>query len=121
MTYNPSSGIFHVSGLYTDMTSLSGVGGTLNLDMKVSDHFYITLSASTTLTLSNISSKIGCSGVIVLKQNGTGGYTFTKATEMKTPLGLTISQVTTLNSVSALFYFVADATTVFINYVGDFK
>lgn len=94
---------------------------TTNLDLGTYNDFVITLSANTTFTLSNISKKIGYSGTIVLKQDATGGRTITKATEMKTPLGgASIVQVTNANSLSILSYYVVDANTVLINYIGNF-
>lgn len=94
---------------------------TTNLDLGTYNDFVITLSANTTFTLSNINKKIGYSGTIVLKQDGTGGRTITKATEMKTPLGgASIVQVTNANSLSVLSYYVVDASTVLINYIGNF-
>lgn len=123
-------------GVFIDLTAANtGVGtnllnsqailnantATTNLDLGTYNDFVITLSANTTFTLSNISKKIGYSGTIVLKQDSTGGRTITKATEMKTPLGgASIVQVTNANSLSVLSYYVVDASTVLINYIGNF-
>ena len=79
------------------------------------------MEANTKFSLTNISQKLGRSGSIVIKQNGVGGYTFTKAAEMKTPLGgAGIAQTTAANSVSLISYYVVDASTVLINYIGNF-
>jgi hypothetical protein len=91
------------------------------LDLGDYDDFVITLTSNTTFTLTNINKKLGASGTIVIKQDATGGRTFTKAAEMKTPLGgAGIAQVTASNSLSVLSYYVVDANTVLINYIGNF-
>lgn len=91
------------------------------LDLGSYDDFVVTLTSNTTFTLTNIDKKLGASGTIVVKQDGTGGRTFTKATQMKTPLGgAGIAQVTVANSLSVLSYYVVDANTVLINYIGNF-
>lgn len=95
--------------------------GTTNLNLAEADNFHLTLQADTAITVSNIANKIGASGTIVLKQDATGGRTFTKAAEMKTPLGgAGIAQVTTANSLSVLSYYVVDVNTILINYIGNF-
>ena len=95
--------------------------GTTNLNLAEADNFHLTLQANTAITVSNAASKIGTSGNIVLKQDATGGRTFTKATEMKTPIGgAVIDQWTTANSLSIITYYVVDQNTVIINYIGNF-
>lgn len=111
----PSKGVFSTPKLITV------TGATTNLNFLEADHFHLTLQSSTTLTVSNIDKKIGCSGNIIIKQDGVGGRTFTKATEMKTPIGgATIDQVTSANTLSVLSYYVVDASTLIVNYIGDF-
>ena len=94
---------------------------TTTLNVLSYDNFILTLNQDTTLAFSNLSSKIGASGTIVLKQDSTGGRTFTLPSEAKTPLGQSIDQYTTANSVSTLMYFIIDASTVLINYVGGWS
>lgn len=102
-------------------TEITANTTTTALDLGSYDDFVVTLTSNTTFTLTNIDKKLGASGTIVIKQDGTGGRTFTKATEMKTPLGgAGIAQVTTANSLSVLSYYVVDANTVLINYIGNF-
>lgn len=115
------NGSISAGGLSILQASITATSATTNINLATANNFYITLQASTTFTLSNIASKIGSSGIIVLKQDGTGGRIFTKATEMKTPIGgAAISQTTTANSVSMLSYYVADSSNVLINYMGNF-
>lgn len=91
------------------------------LDLGAYDNFVLTLSANTTFTVSNVAKKVGGSGTIIIKQDATGGRTFTKAAEMKTPInGASIAQVTSANSLSVLSYYVVDASTILINYIGNF-
>lgn len=94
---------------------------TTNLDLATYDNFIITLDKSITFTVSNLSTKIGSSGIIVLKQNGTGGWSFTKATEMKSPLGgAAIAQQTGAGTISIISYYVVDSSTMLISYLGNF-
>lgn len=95
--------------------------GTTNLDLALYDHFYLNMGINTTLTVTNLAAKIGSSGNILIKQDVAGGRTFTKAAEMKTPLGgATIVQTTTSSTLSVISYYVADASTMIINYIGNF-
>lgn len=109
------------SGLSTAPKTLTVTTATTNIDVSLADHWHITLQANTTFTLSNVAKKIGSSGSIVLFQDATGGRTFTKSAEMKTPLGgAAIAQVTTPNSVSLLTYYIVSASFVIVNYIGNF-
>ena len=111
----PSKGVFSTPKLITV------TGATTNLNFSEADHFHLTMQSSTTITVSEVDKKIGCSGNIIIKQDNVGGRTFTKPSEMKTPIGgATIDQVTTANSISVLSYYVVDANTILINYIGDF-
>lgn len=102
-------------------TEITANSATTNLDLGIYDDFVITLTTNTTFTLSNISKKLGGSGTIILKQDATGGRTFTKASQMKTPIGgAAIDQWTTANSLSVISYYVVDASTLIINYIGNF-
>ena len=113
-------GYLRVNGVVsTQSTVVPAATTTLNLALY--DNFIITLDKNITFSLTNIGTKIGSSGCIVLKQDATGGRTFTKATEMKTPLGgAAITQYTAANSLSLINYYVVDASTVLINYIGNF-
>lgn len=111
----PSKGVFSTPKLITV------TGATTNLNFSEADHFHLTMQSSTTITVSEVDKKIGCSGNIIIRQDNVGGRTFTKPSEMKTPIGgATIDQVTTANSISVLSYYVVDANTILINYIGDF-
>lgn len=102
-------------------TEITASTANTALDLGDYDDFVVTLTSNTTFTLTNIDKKLGASGTIVVKQDTTGGRTFTKAAEMKTPLGgAGIAQVTAANSLSVLSYYVVDDNTVLINYIGNF-
>lgn len=95
--------------------------GTTNLDLTLAFNWHLALQANTAFTLTNVDQKIGSSGTIALKQDGTGGHTFTLASQMKTPIGgASIAQVTGANTLSILTYYVYDANTVLVNYIGNF-
>ena len=102
-----------------DHTSLTAAGSTLTIDLAASKHFIVTMTANTTFAFSNIDA--GRSGNIVIKEDSTGGYSFTLPSEAKTPLnGATITQQTGANKVSVLSYHVLDSSNVLVNYIGDF-
>ena len=94
---------------------------TTNLDFNTDTNFYILMDKNIIFTVSNLATNIGKNGMIILDQNGTGGWSFTIATEMKTPLGgATIIQVTTAGTTSGISYYVLSATKILINYIGNF-
>jgi len=97
-------------------------GTTVTLDMGSKQNFEITLSnATVALAFSNLAAAVGKSGMIALRQDATGGRTFTLPTAAKTPLGgATIAQHTTANSLSALSYVVLSPTEVLVNYIGNY-
>lgn len=127
MAGGSSSADFAVTGELSATTikpnqqSISATTTSTTINLDSANHFIVTLSSNTTFSLSNISNNIGCNGNIVIKEDGTGGYSFTLATEMKTPVGgATIVQETGANKISVLSYHVLDASTVLVNYIGDF-
>jgi hypothetical protein len=105
---------------YTTAT-YSGTPATYSMDTNTAGSWYITLQANIILSFTNIASNIGSSGYVFLKQDATGGRNFTLSSEIKTPGGRTFTQTTTANSLSMITYFVADASSVVINYIADFK
>jgi len=100
---------------------ITATTSTTNIDFSLAYNFHITLQTNTQFTVSNLSARLGSSGNIILIQDNTGGRTFTKATEMKTPIGgSSIDQWTSANSLSVLSYYVVDANTIIVNYIGNF-
>jgi len=94
---------------------------TTNIDLSLSDNFYILLDQNTSFTVSNVSANIGKSGNIVLEQNGVGGYSFIEAIEFKTPIGgAVIAQTTTANTTSIITYYIKSSDFIIINYLGNF-
>ena len=94
---------------------------TTNIDFNKAKNFYIVLDQSTTLTFSNIAQSIGKAGMILVRQDATGGWSITQPSQMKTfGGGLTISQVTSANTLSVYTYYIASATEVLVNYMGNF-
>ena len=91
------------------------------LDFGATNNFMVNMTADTTFSFSNLSSSIGCSGNIVIVQDGTGGRDFTLPSEAKTPIdGATIVQNTGANEISVLSYYVMSSSQVLVNYIGDF-
>ena len=85
-------------------TSLTASGSTLTIDLAASEALYSNNDRQhTTFAFSNIDT--GRSGNIVIKEDGTGGHSFTLPSEAKTPLnGAAITQQTGANKVSVLSY-----------------
>lgn len=114
------NGIVSMNGLKQIQQTIS-VSTTTNLNLSESNNFYMTLDKNVTFTLSNVSDNIGASGYVIMQQNATGGWYFTLPSEMKTPNGRTISQVTGSNTLSLITYYVITTNTIVINYIGNFS
>ena len=94
-----------------------------NIDLQLSNNFFVTMSANIDLTFTNAANAIGSSGIIVIKQDGTGGRSFTlkPAANVKTPAnGATIVQATNANEYATISYYVAAEDFILINYIGDY-
>lgn len=89
------------------------------VDFSTANDFIINMSANTAFSFSNLAA--GQTGVFYLKQDATGGRTFSLPSQAKTPQGgATIVQQTGGSSISVLSYTVLDTSTVLVNYVGDY-
>ena len=115
----PKAGGTMTGALRHDQNSASASGGTLTPDLSAANNFYVTISAATTFAFSN--KDAGRFGNIIIKQNATGGYSFTLPSECKTPVnGASIVQSTGANEISILAYYVVDSSNILVNYIGDF-
>lgn len=115
----PKAGGTMTGSIRLDQDSLSASGGTLTIDLNAANNFEITMSASTTFAFSNVSA--GRGGNLIIKQNATGGYSFTLPAACKTPVnGASIVQATNPNEISILSYYVVDSSNILVNYIGDF-
>ena len=113
------AGATMTGALRHDQDTASASGGTLTLDLSAANNFYVTISAATTFAFSN--KDAGRFGNIIIKQDATGGYSFTLPSECKTPVnGAAIVQSTGANEVSILAYYVLDSSNILVNYIGDF-
>jgi hypothetical protein len=102
-----------------DQDTVSATGGTLTIDLSNANNFLVNISANTTFAFSN--KDAGRFGNIIIKQDATGGYSFTLPAECKTPVnGASIVQSTGANEVSILAYYVLDSSNILVNYIGDF-
>lgn len=113
------SGATFTGGVRHDQDSLTASGGTLTINLSNANNFYITMTASTTFAFT--SKDAGRSGNLIIKQDATGGRSFTLPSECKTPVnGASIAQSTGANEISILSYYVLDGSNVLVNYIGDF-
>lgn len=91
------------------------------VDFTDSNFHVITMSSNTTFTFSNLASCVTSTGTLVIKQDATGGRTFTLPAACKTPVGgAAIVQSTGANSTAIISYLVVSSTEVLVNYIGDF-
>ena len=101
--------------------SIAASTASTTVNFNNANNFYVTMTSSTTLSLSNAASNIGSTGMIILKQDATGGRSVTLPSAMKTPLGgAAIVQETGANKTSCLSYYIAASDTILVNYIGDF-
>lgn len=97
-------------------------GVTTTFDLTAGTNYVVTLNQNTTFAFTTDATSYGMSGTLVVKQDATGGRTFTLPAAAKTPVGgAAINQITTPGTVSILGYFVVDASTILVNYIGDFQ
>lgn len=126
--HSSSSGDFSVGGdlSVTGITtstanSVTASGASTTIDMTASNFHVITMNASTTFTFSNLADAVTASGTFIIKQDATGGRSFTLPASCKTPVGgASIVQSTGANTTSILSYIVVSSTEVLVNYVGNF-
>lgn len=129
LSFTPLSGTFsstNFSGngkfLNFGVDTVTLASGVASINFGTGTNFYITLTQNISFNIDAITNNvIGKAGVIILKQDATGGRTFTKPTIFKTPFGgAAISQITTANSLSVISYFIVDTNTILINYIGSY-
>lgn len=105
--------------LVLDQHTLTASGASVTVDFNQANDFIITMNSNTSLVFSNVNA--GQTGIIYLKQDSTGGRTFTLPAIAKTPNGgATIAQETGADTISVLSYTVLDSSNVLINYIGDY-
>ena len=108
-----------LSGTIAVAQASTTASSATTLDFGTANNFVVNLTQNTVFTFINATA--GSSGVIYLKQDATGGRTFTLPAIAKTPLGgAAIVQETAANSVSIISYTVLDASTVLVNYIGNY-
>ncbi len=89
---------------------------TIAVDMATGINFTVTLTASRTLGAPS-NAKAGQSGVIIVKQNGTGGWTLSYNAVYKFQGGSAVAIDTTASRTSLLSYFVEDSSNIHISVV----
>jgi hypothetical protein len=103
------------------VNTVSASTAATTVDFTESNFHVINMSANTTFTFSNLASCVTSTGTLVIKQDATGGRTFTLPAVCKTPVGgAAIVQSTGANSTAIISYLVVSSTEVLVNYIGDF-
>ena len=116
-----NQGLYIADGALVLDQNVVTCAATTTFDMEAATNHIVTLTQNTTLAVSNLTNHLGQSGVIVLKQDATGGRTVTLASEMKTPRGDSVSFETAANSTSLISYYIVSTSLVAINYMGNFS
>ena len=99
-------------------TTPSSSSGTLILDISNSNVFEVTLTENvSTLTISNpATSGKACSFTLILKQDGTGGWTFAFPASVKWSGGTAPALTTTASAIDLLTFVTTDAGTVWYGF-----
>lgn len=101
--------------------SINATSATTTINMTSSNFHVVNMSTNTTFSFSNLANAVTTSGTIVIKQDATGGRSFTLPSECKTPVGgATIVQSTGASTTSILTYLVVSSTEVLVNYIGNY-
>jgi hypothetical protein len=115
--------IFTIEGMSDLLSVVTPVGIVHTANTSISKNFLINaLSSANTIAMSNLSTAIGQTGLITIKNPSSGTISFNQLPAyMKTPSGADINFVVDVNAVSIISYFIIDASTVICNYIGDLK
>jgi hypothetical protein len=91
-------------------------GTSIAVDMATGFNFQVTIAGSRTLA-NPTNPKVGQSGVFIVTQNATGGYTLAFGSSYKFANGAAPSISTTANSVNMLFYYVYTSSFILVNVI----
>lgn len=95
---------------------------TITFDLANGNHFTVTLGGNRTLANPTyLGSANGQSGVIIVKQDATGGRTLAFGSNWKFPGGTAPTLTTTANAVDLLAYHVESTTRIAVRFIGDVK
>ena len=108
-----------VKAVVFDNVSVTGSGAS-NIDFSTGVNFHISASGAYSITTSNVSGAIGQAGNIIIKNTAATTAAALPA-EMKTPNGDTVINTNTSGAVNLISYYIYDATTILVNYVGNFS
>ncbi len=87
--------------------------GVLNIDFSIYKNFHLTLTGNITLDNTiTTTNAIGQSGLIVFKQDGSGGRTLSLGSYWNTPSNQSITLSTGANDVDIIPYYVESATSI---------
>jgi hypothetical protein len=114
-------GAFSVTGDTTVVRSYSAPialtdAATVETNLALSNHFTLTLGGNRTLG-DPTNKQNGQSGLIIVKQDGTGSRTLAYNSVWKFPGGVAPSLTTTANATDILAYFVESSTRINVNLV----
>jgi len=101
-------------------TPVALTDGTVAVDLSLGNNFTLTLAENSTLSAPT-NATAGQSGVIVVTQDGTGGYTLGYNTAYKFAGGSVPTVTATANAVSVLAYYVESSSRITMTAVLDTK
>lgn len=111
-----------LANTFTSNLQTVSPASTVTLNFTTNANFEITMNQNIALVFTVDSLSRGQSGMIILNQDANGGRTFSLPAIAKTPVGgASIAQQTQPNSTSIINYFVANTSSVLINYIGNFQ
>lgn len=119
-TFHRTKGRFKANAFVPGLKSVNA-GATTTFDLTNGTNYTVTLNQTTNFAFTTDANSYGMSGTLIVRQDSTGGHTFSLPAAAKTPVGgAAINQNTSPDTLNILTYFVVDANTILVNYVGDF-
>ena len=103
------------------LTIQSEADTSCSINFTQANNFFIDLQHDSALSASHDSVCVGQSGVIAVRQDGTGGRDLTLPSTWKTPRGASITWNDDPNDMNLISYYIVSSSFVAINYMGDFS
>ena len=103
------------------LTIQSEAATSMSINFTQANNFFIDLQHDSAFSASHDSVCVGQSGVIAVRQDGTGGHVLTLPSTWKTPRGASITWNDDPDDMNLISYYIVSSSFVAINYMGDFS